>query len=680
MSFTDWLYGSALLSILFGASVAGARGLCRRLLPDVELLPGAVAVAVLTISQLTIVSLALGTIGQFRLLPLVGVSTLVSAAEWWAGHNREVQRGRPTPLDLGRPVEIWIALVAVIAAVARSLASIWANFNVGITDKDSLHYHLTFAAQFAKSGFTGRLPIVSAGDAVPYHPGGIELLHSIGLLAFRVEVLSLVINLVALLLALLAACAIGAREGRGANAVTAAAALLMLPMFGRAPFGSAVNDIPVVALVLCTVALAMRASWTNGGADAVQPPPWPLFALTGLAGGLALGAKLSAAAPVVTCVIACSVVAGGGLRHMARRASVAAAGALAAGGFWFARNLLAVGSPLPALELGPFSTPPMPALRAIDFSVATYVDDSAIVRDVLVPGVRYALGPAAVLLLLLVTASTILLAISRVRLARGFAIAVVLGVVVYLVTPSSAGGLLGQPDLFRPNVRYMAPSLAILVAACVTDLGRRAGVLWAGAFLTVEIVTVLFDSHVRAAGRGVQLAAAGAALVLVAAAAALTRAVRHDPLRATLLGAASITLIVAAGAPLADHYVERRYAHPTTPALELVAFGRTVDGGRTGVTGLPLQYSFFGPHLEGDVSYVAEIQRSHEIRIPTTCRSWRAALDAGGYSRVALIRFRPEEPPAPEAWTKSIRGARLLVANSRGAIYALPSVIDASGC
>ena len=109
--------------------------------------------------------------------------------------------------------------------------------------------------------------------------------------------------------------------------------------------------------------------------------------------GLAAGTKVTALAMAAALSVAVLVLAPAGRRW-------AAAGwwfvpALLGGGFWYLRNLVVAGNPLPAVEsLGPISLPHPERLQIgrPDFSIAHYATDTDVWRDYFFPGLHDAFG------------------------------------------------------------------------------------------------------------------------------------------------------------------------------------------------------------------------------------------------------------------------------------------------
>lgn len=672
MTWERWLLGVLVIAAVVIPAFATAPGLRRRLVPSWPRAPALLADAVVAITGIVLMAELLGAVGLFRPLPLAAGGLLVGLAFRALGRPPAGTRKRGD-LRLGGRWEVGCAAAAVGGLFAQAVNSAAHRAGGGILDPDSLHYHLPFAARFARSGWTTDIAYVSAGDAAPYHPATAELLHGLGLVAWRVEVLTLVLNFGALALALLAAAALGAVRGRGAASVAATAAILALPMLGRDQAGSPYNDVLAIAFLLAGVAFA---AWAL---DDRRVPLTGGLALGGVALGLAVGTKTTTLIPAALVVIAVAALAGSPRAAGSRLAWLLPTAVLTAG-YWPLRNLAQVGNPLPA-ALPVFPRPPMPALVGIEESVAHYLTDPDVVRQYYLPGLEYAIGPAILLVaaLVLVAAAAAVLP-PRDGLRQLFGAAMLLALLAYLVTPTTAGGPDGDPVLFRFNVRYAGPALCVLVA--VAPLWSRwapRAIWWCAAWLAALALTLLDGaSWADASGRP---AAVGVVLGL-AVGCALAIALRGRP-RALRAGIAAVAVIATAGGgALARHYVDDlRYADPRTDRDRLVALGRNVEGGRTGVTGLPLQFSFFGPDLDGAAVYVAEVLPTHEARDPPTCAAWREALRHGRYDRIVVLRRGAGAPlPAAAAWTASLPGAVTVMANGAGRAYTLPPRIGDAGC
>src|SRR5205807_601908 len=139
---------------------------------------------------------------------------------------------------------------------------------------------------------------------------------------------------------------------------------------------------------------------------------------------------------------------------------------LASGGFWFARNLLRAGNPLPwyRVHLGPLDlpSPPLPQTNANSYSLVHYIGNLHLWRREFVPGLDDSLGHLwpAVVVLAAAGAALALLA-GRDPLLRMLGATGAGALVAYPLTPASAGGPEGVPILFGLNLRFATPALAL---------------------------------------------------------------------------------------------------------------------------------------------------------------------------------------------------------------------------
>ena len=134
--------------------------------------------------------------------------------------------------------------------------------------------------------------------------------------------------------------------------------------------GTPANDMAPVALLLAAAAILINAwAMRSGNGEGPQQraaPSWsPLGALlvAGLAMGLALGTKLTIAGGVAAMAVGVIFIVPPGIRRKAF--GVFLAGVVATAGFWFLRNLIHSGNPLPWIrDIGPIDLPgPGPRAR-----------------------------------------------------------------------------------------------------------------------------------------------------------------------------------------------------------------------------------------------------------------------------------------------------------------------------
>ena len=114
--------------------------------------------------------------------------------------------------------------------------------------------------------------------------------------------------------------------------------------------------------------------------------------MVGLAAGLAAGTKLNFLLPAAVLVVGLALIAPRGRRWSALW--LAGLAALAGGGYWYLRNLVHAGNPLPWIHhLGPITLPaPEQALGGREaHSVLGYLTDGTVWSDWFFPGLHQAL-------------------------------------------------------------------------------------------------------------------------------------------------------------------------------------------------------------------------------------------------------------------------------------------------
>jgi hypothetical protein len=393
-----------------------------------------------------------------------------------------------------------IAIAAVAVVFAHWGLTTKDALDRGIFNFDSLWYHMPFAVEMAQSHSVTGLHYTETVFTNWFYPQNSELLHAVGVLFSERDTLSLFLNFGWLAIAFLAAWCVGRPSGKGPLSVVAVAIVLECHTLVVREPGAAKNDLMAAALLLAAIAILINvwamqrargavaggltageastegerkpspASPFGAGGEDRLPPGWPLAA-AGLATGLAVGTKSTTLAMAAALTVVVLVLAPVGRRW-------AAAGwwflpAFAGGGFWYLRNLIAAGNPLPQLEgIGPISLPHPERLQTgrPDFSIAHYATDTAVWREYFVPGLEQAFG----VLWPLVVGGAIagaLLALLRggERIVRWSGGVVLFGILAYLVTPLSAAGAEGAPVGFAINIRYAIP--ALLAGAALLPLG-----------------------------------------------------------------------------------------------------------------------------------------------------------------------------------------------------------------
>ena len=376
-----------------------------------------------------------------------------------------------------RPPIRAVALVLAGLVVAEWAVPTLQSYDVGMRAFDSLWYHMPWAATFAQTGHVARLHFTDVEYLTAFYPAGAELVHGAGIVLLGRDALSPALNLVFLPLVLLAAWCVGRPRGFASATMSGAALALGTPMMRFSQAGSAANDVVGVFFLVAAVALLVNTIWATdagggsergalGGSGAVAP-----LALAALAAGLAIATKLSLLAPVLALSAGVLTLARPGFRRAAAGAWVG--GIAVAGGFWYLRNLIAVGNPLPWISLGVLPVPSAPLQAHTAFSVLHYAGQGGIWNRFLEPGLADGFGPLWPALLAAAVLGP-LACVARgpdrtTRVLGGVSLACLLA---YLLTPESAAGPSGHPLGFAFNLRYAAPGLTLGLAVAPLALWR----------------------------------------------------------------------------------------------------------------------------------------------------------------------------------------------------------------
>ncbi len=680
LSLARYLLGVVELSALVGFATLGARSLRYRLLPGWAGAPAHLATAVLALALLIWVAELLGTLGLFKPLPYVfcvialglGLLTLdrgwrrggvISAARRLRSRRLEesgalgpageaTRRARRTPhpddRTRGRAVDAatLIAFAIAAAAVVHFATGVRLRLSTGMTGFDSTWYHGPFAAGFFQSGDTFDLHFIAPQFLAWFYPANSELFHAIGMAAFDRDIVSPLLNLGWFVGCLVAAWCIGRPFGVAPLSLALGAVALNVSALADQA-GEARNDIVGIFFLLAAVAFAVNA-W-NARADRDRGLSIGALVVVGLAAGLAAGTKLNFLLPAAALVIGMVVIA-----PKSRWRVLAAAGlpALAGGGYWYLRNLVHTGNPLPWVrQLGPIDLPaPAQGLGGRDaHSVWTYLTDGSIWADWFLPGLHGGFGFAWPLLIGLALAGLVLCLgrgvspLLRVVGVTGLAVAA-----AWLIAPTSASGPPGMPRGFESGLRYLAPALVLGLAL-------------------LPVAAPLRDPIRGWLARGPRWQPSG-------------------PFRALALLAGLLALAaIAVGYPVQRHYLESRYADPgfTAPGLNAAfKWSRSISAARMATTSTR-QYPLFGTDLSNRVDYIGTERPHGGFTPPTTCRAWRRLLNAGRYDYVIASRDRteagkPTYPPAAN-WT-SDPNATLILSQPPTKVFRLTGFLDPTSC
>ncbi len=690
----------------------------------------------MAVALLIWISEILGTFDLFYAGTLIGASVLVGGISvlWPAG---PVAAGDPPPPAVAQASSgvvpptappagetIWSVLImlGVIALVVGHWALTTKNaLDRGVFNFDSLWYHLPFAAEMVQSHSVTGMHYVDTVFTNWFYPQNSELLHAVGMLLTGRDTPSLFLNYGWLAVAFLAAWCIGRPYGRGSLSVVAVAILLESHILVVREPAAGKNDLMAAALLLAAMAILVTA-WNqrreaaprqehlaDGPISAdierksahqpVLPAGWGL-GMAGLAVGLAAGTKVTALAMAGALSVAVVVLAPAGKRW-------AAAGwwfvpALLGGGFWYLRNLVVAGNPLPALEsLGPISLPHPERLQVgrPDFSIAHYATDTGVWREYFGPGLHDAFGALWPLVVgAAVVAALAALLWGRDRIVRALGAVALFGFFAYLFTPLSAAGADGAPEAFGINIRYLygalLAGLVLVPLPRFFDPGRRRWWLL-GALLAILLLTDRGDGVLRDPDRGFALLVV--ALAVLAPAALLLVRGRGGSRGIVAGGCVALALaVIAVGYPVQRDYLDQRFrnevAAEAIPGMSLDAayrWARGVEDARIGLAGTTAgfaRYGFYGTDLSNRVVYLGLKGPHGAFNAISTCAAFRAAVNAADLDYLITAPFLnfldPGDPiPSPEGrWLRGDGAVRPVLRSAPVTVWRVNGPLDPAAC
>lgn len=616
MSFPEFVLGLVQLALAAGFAGFTAFRLRGRLLPGWAGAPARLVEAVAAIGLLVVGAELLGLFGLLHAAPLLLLLVAVALAAWFGLAPR--QPGGRDSAPPSPPVGLAGQLVAVAAAFvvfAQWGAFTANNLDHGITNFDSVWYHMPFAAEIARSGNVTEFFKPDTVFLNWFYPQNSELLHAVGMVLTGRDFVSIFVNLGWLAIGLLAGWCVGRPYGRQHLTMLGVAVLMATHTLVVREPGTGKNDIMAIALVLSAVAIMLNRAASGPDPKGRVSPDWAMAA-GGLAIGLAAGTKVTALAPalLVTCAVIIATVPGRRLRA----AGAWLGAALAGGGWWYLRNLIEAGNPVPQItSIGPIELPGPERLQIgrPDFTVADYLGDGAVWRDYFVPGLEQGFGTVWPLLLAFVAAGLILVMVTGPgRLTRVHGAVALLAIGAYLITPLSAAGPEGEPTAFSINLRFLVPALGLAVVLIPLsswfDRGWRRvglGVVLVGLF----IGTSASDPLVSLPGRWFGLALA---VLMVGLPAAFwlgrERFSRRFGLPSLAVGfALSLAVLALVAWPLQKSYFENRYAdfEPERGLSQAYSWASDVSDRRIALAGTTAgfrQFGFFGADLSNELTYI----------------------------------------------------------------------------
>ncbi|HEY5816642.1 MAG TPA: hypothetical protein VIS95_09955 [Solirubrobacterales bacterium] len=724
----SYILSVALLGVLALSLGFSAVLLRRRFLPDWEGAPAYLVEAILGVALLIWLSELLGVVNLFYAGTLVAASLLLAAAVAFgprvlsgrggAGASlgfspgegaavRDGDRGEKEDAAVPRhplsPPPAGGMLTVVAVGVVALVFSHWGLTTAdalgrGIFNFDSLWYHMPFAVEMAHSHSVTGVHYTETVFTNWFYPQNSELLHAVGILIVERDTLSLFLNFGWLAIAFLAAWCIGRPYGRAPLTVIAAAVLLECHTLVVREPGAAKNDVMAAALLLAAIAILVNAWASRRDEGDSLEPGWPLAA-AGLATGMAVGTKSTALAMAAALTVAVVFLAPVGRRWAAAGWWFAAA--VAGGGYWYLRNLIVTGNPLPQLEsLGPISLPHPERLQEgrPDFSIAHYATDTDVWSRYFTPELHQAFGVLwPIVLAAAIAGGLTALLWGRTPVLRWMGGVALFGMLAYLFTPLSAAGAEGAPEGFGINLRYAVPALLAGLTLLPLALGRSVSSAGGGGegyrgtaassfsphpqprtaesapgekpseapplppdrtrgwwalslivLLAVLVITNRADAVLRDPDR---VFAWAIALLFVLIPAALLFARSRGLSRGWTVGgfAALAVLVAAIGYPVQRDYLEDRYrnasAETAIPGMRLDSayrWARGVEDARVGLAGTTagfLAYGFYGTDLSNRVRYLG-VKGPHGAFNPIpTCAEFRAAVNAAELDYLVTAPF-----------------------------------------
>jgi len=727
VSLGSYLLGAVQLALVLAPVGLSAYWLRQRLLPTWQGPPARLVEIIAAIALVIWLSELLGTFGLFYAGSLIAASVIVAVAvRFLPGGGADLgdhpERGGGTKSATGpagpEPLASLLVMAAVIAATLFSWGVTTQHaWDRGIFNFDSLWYHLPFAVDMVQAHSVVGMHHVETVFTNWFYPQNSELLHAVGILLTGRDTLSLFLNLGWLAVAFLAAYCVGRPYGRGALTAVAAAILLECHTLVVRDPGAAKNDLAAAALLLASVAILVEA-WARyprppEGVVEVRPPieakaqphlvgmeRWAVAA-AGLAAGLAAGTRVTGLAMAAVLTVAVVVLAPRGRRWVAAGWWVLAA--LAGGAFWYLRNLVVAGNPIPEVEsLGPISLPHPERLQEgrPDFNILHYATDTGVWRHYFAPGLHQAFGSLWPLIIFAAAAAALLAIFrGRDRIVRWVGIAALLGLIAYLFTPLSAAGAEGEPVGFAINIRYVIPALlagiVLVPLPRALDAPRRQWWLL-GALVLVFLITDRPDQALHDKGRIFALLLTA----LVAAVAAGWLFLRSRRARAGILAAAAAglaILLVAIGYPVQRHYLGGRFANDGAaderiPGMHLdsaYSWARGRSHARIGLVGTTAglaSYGFYGTDLTNHVQYLGEDGPHGAFNAIPTCAAFRAAVNAADLDYLVTAPFlnfiHPGKPIAsPEArWLRGEDAVQPIIHSGSVTVWKVRGRLNPSAC
>lgn len=689
MTLTRHLLGLLLVVITLGPVVLSAREARARLLPGWTGAPAATATIVVATTTTTVTLELLGLFGQFSLLPIILGLGAASAALWRWGRTGATSDSSPPQPETAPQLPRLGRLLAIITGSV--VISEWGwrtaeQLRTGMDSVDTLWYHLPLAARFAQTGDITPLHNFEDQSLTTFFPATSSLWHGLGMELLGTDILSLFMNMGWLAASLLAAWAIGRPYGLAPFTMAAVAVTLALPTFNATQPGGAYNDVVGLFFILAAVAVLVTARQSGdriGGGELI---------VVGLAIGLALGTKFQFLIPGG--LLAIGAIAIGPRGDRLRRLGHLAPTMFLTGAFWYLRNLVLAGSPLPAMHIavGPIE------LRQIepDLKISQFTEYAGVGRfwgDYFIPGFDAAYGALWWFVLAITVASAGLL-FTRNRILAMLTVVALSTLLSFAVTPIGFG-FGPNPVLFGIALRYTIISLALGMTLAVILAGQarspRALVVLAVAMTAIIIAIVVDRSDWQEAREQAldlpiwapqSLVALALALFAIGAAAWGWRWTRDSPSRRRNSYSAVAVILAVLSIPALVIYRTERY-ETVSLIPETFAAVNAMSDTRIGLTGTTLQYPLYGEDLSNHVQVIAEQGDYGTAGRFQTCEQFLSLVNSGDYDLVIATPrgFPISDKPSPASrWLEHDAAATLTIAEGPVTTFRITGILDTEDC
>jgi hypothetical protein len=691
-SFGSYIGGCLATIGIVSALGLGGYWLRRWIAPEFSGAIARLADATIAVALLVISLELLGALSILRLGWVVVVCIGIGLLAAWLGRRMAPGEGREVIAPQVQTIALLLALGVASFTVAEWTFPSQLSLDFGMFGGDTTWYHMPFAARIAQEASTVHLHFTDPLRLVAwFYPQSSELIHAAGIVVFKTDWLSPLINLVWLAIALLAAWCVGRPYKVGPATLVAAAIVLDAGVMIETQPGEGRNDIMGLAFLIAFAAFLINGHQRRApDSGAVQDTPErdaPLLdkgplVLAGIAAGLAASVKLTFLVPVAAIGLGVVVFSGKGRRLTT--AWVLGLSTFVVGGYWYVRAAIKTGgNPIPQIGFGPLHLPrpdQMPLDPRPRFAVSHYLTDPTIYRHWFFPRLDDAFGPLWPLILIVAVAAAVFIAVrSRNRILQVIATAALLTAFVYVFTPLTAAGQEGSPTGFFTNTRYLAPGLVL--AMTLLPIARPLRAPDSRARQTLLFLVAVYAITVLTTPRWYPGYIVGTifltlALVWAPASLGLLRGRRRVSRGFVAAAAGSVLLLaVVLGRAQEVQYYNQHYTR-TTPFLQdggprkAYAFARNRHDARIGIAGSGEiffgQYGFYGANLDNYVQYIGVPGPKGEYRLATSCGQFRRRINAGNYDFLIISKFTQDSREAEYwypiyAWLKSDPALELVI-------------------